>query len=109
MMDYVRFDEVTEGMMDNADDETIDNFLAVANKVAKLLKTKVDNLFIIPNADAYEVSEGTPIPTKRITSKLFDNGTYILEKVNGDYWLYFKSEKDAEDFINSSAESLFDD
>ena len=98
MMDYVRFDEVLEGMMNNADDETIDEFLAVANKVSRLLKVKVDDLIIIPDTDPYLVTLGTPIPTRKVSSKLYFNGNYAVEVTDANsYWVYFSDEQDAEE------------
>ena len=101
-MEIVRFDEVLEGMNNNADDKTIDTFLSVANKVARLLKTKVDNLAIIVDVDYVDTNELTTVSYTK--AKLYSANNYVVEKVNGDFWIYFKSETDAQRYINEHSD-----
>ena len=101
-MEIVRFDEVLEGMNNNADDKTIDTFLSVANKVARLLKTKVDDLAIIVDVDYVDTNDLTTVSYTK--AKLYSANNYVVEKVNGDFWIYFKSETDAQRYINEHSD-----
>ncbi len=91
-------DEAFEGMMDNADDETIDNFSRVVNSVSRKLKAKQNDIAILISRDDLGLTGGTPL-SKRGDLLLYDT-PMVSEKVNGDTWLYFPNEEIAYNWLS---------
>ena len=107
--DLLHVDEVFEGMMDNADDETIDNFNRVINSVARKLKAKQNDIAILISRDDLGLTGGTPLSKRG--DLLFYDTPMVSEKVNGITWLYFPNEEIAYNWLSeqdSLNESLDD-
>ena len=105
--DYViiKSDDFMEKLMGNADDDTIDLTIKLLKRYAKILGTKINNVYII-HAD-YDI-----LPSNYDAEEIWDkdagkwaktynyNGIDIIEeKFNNQFYLYFKTADQAKQYL----------
>ena len=100
----VKSDDFLDGLMNNADDETIDKTVMLLKRYARILKSKMNNLYIIHcdydilpsnnDAEQLDIDAGK-------YAKVYDYNeiTVIEEEYNNEHYLYFKTEDDAEKYL----------
>lgn len=91
-------DEVFEGMMDNADDDTIDSFSRVINSVARKLKAKQNDIAILIFSEDLGLTGGAPLNKRG--DLIFYDTPMVSEKINGNTWLYFPNEEVAYNWLS---------
>lgn len=99
---FVDYDTLIDGYINNMDDDDIDRELRLHNKFARALGVKADDLLVVVNTDEYAPSASSETPIKDLTksAKLYNVGgiPLIEEKKNG-LFLWFKDERDIQDYI----------
>ena len=102
--DFMRYDDVMQGMMDNASDEEIDSDLRLFKKVAKNLglKRPEDVVMYVDSEGMYDptyyAEAATKIDLKLIKCEVGPI-TLIRESRNGNIWIYFSTKEDADKYI----------
>ena len=106
-MRILPFDEILEGMTNNADDSTIDGFLAITKKAARILHTRQDDLYVIVDREYLDTYGLEEIKSPYKNSKLYlsADGNYVIEELRGMYFVYARSEEEAENFHDDLDES----
>ena len=103
--EFTNYEDVMQGMMDNASNEQIDADIRMFNKVAKNLglKRPEDIVMYVDSEGMYDPVYYADSSTKidRIIAK-FNCGPVecISENRNGNVWIYFANREDAQLYIN---------
>ena len=101
---FTTSEDVISGMLDNASDADIDRDIRLFNRINKYLKTK-NCIIYIDTEGEYNPDYYDDIVTKGDISKYFNdyhipNVDFVAESLNGNTYLYFKDEMDAQEYID---------
>lgn len=102
--EFLSYEDVMQGMMDNASNETIDADIRLFNKVASTLglRRPEDIVIYVDGEGMYDPVYYADSSTKinKIVSQ-FNCGpiTCLSERRNGNTWIYFNNKEDADQYI----------
>lgn len=102
--EFLSYEDVMQGMMDNASNETIDADIRLFNKVASTLglRRPEDIVIYVDSEGMYDPVYYADSSTKinKIVSQ-FNCGpiTCLSERRNGNTWIYFNNKEDADQYI----------
>ena len=102
--DFLSYEDVMQGMMDNSSNETIDADIRLFNKIASTLglRRPEDIVIYVDSEGMYDPVYYADSSTKinKIVSQFICGPiTCLSERRNGNTWIYFNNKEDADQYI----------
>lgn len=102
--DFIYGQEVLSGMIDNASEDEIDSDVKKLRKIARILKTNVDDLvcYVDPELvnDPIYLDDANLSTQGNLAICTVDGINVVSEMINGNLWLYFDSEDAGNQYLD---------